>query len=341
MDLGPSFDAKSYVSDFFQKKTDRRFVQPAEKESKPTTAEKESKPIPAKTSAVVKNEVDETKHAPVYATEKPNEPPVKHTVDADDTTARTPYLPFQDHVYWKGLFEKDIAEDGSFRMQYVDSFKRTQVGGIPIPMIENMQDILKKRHVGRRFELYGHSFTITDRNLVLTTRTVYLRYALIMMYRTDDGLHVQYAKQLAEATSDITAPIPNAPHNLVEARDVYLMVLADWLDTKPKQEMVSTDQIPEQTLRAVKALEKAIHVQTEQQALRSKRQDMMQTIVLLDRLGLLKGGLPNDIGDLLRILEGNRHLLHDAEEALTRHIVAEEERTARLLRDGYQSKKEL
>lgn len=266
----------------------------------------------------------------------PNEPPIQHSVDVEDSTPkRAPELPFQDHVYWKGLFEKNVASDGSLRMRYVDDVKTTQVGGVPIPMIENMQDILKKRHIGKTFDLYHHSFEITDRNRVLTTRTGFLRYALIMAYRTDDGLHVQYAKQLAEATSDILSPVKQATPSMMEARDVYLMVLADWLDTKKATPVKEAEPTTKHMVEAIQSLERMMNVQMEQQQLRAKRQDVMQTVVLLDRLGLLKGGVPKDVGDILRILEANQHLLQNTEEAVTRHIAAEEERQARIARNGY------
>ena len=58
----------------------------------------------------------------------------------------------------------------------------------------------------------------------------------------------------------------------------------------------------------------------------AERNAIMQTVMLLDRMGLLAGGLPKDVGAFVRILEENRATLAETDAAVSGHIHKEKER---------------
>ena len=75
-----------------------------------------------------------------------------------------------------------------------------------------------------------------------------------------------------------------------------------------------------------------LNEQAELLAEQNERQTMLQTVLLLDRLGLLKGGLPKDMGEFVRVLEQNRDAVVQTGVVVDNHVRAESERKQTLAR---------
>ena len=112
----------------------------------------------------------------------------------------------------------------------------------------------------------------------------------------------------------------------------------DTIEPIRQSAQVDDDGLAFMQLSMRQILEK-LNQQERDQRLHSERESTIQTILLLDRMGLLKGGLPRDVASLARVLEDSRETIRATGSVLDTHLSAERERTRRLLRDRVLAKR--
>lgn len=229
-----------------------------------------------------------------------------------------------------------------------DDYKKVQVTGLPEAMIVYHQNKLKDALVGRNITFPWGDYEITSTNKVFTARTSYMRFNLFNGMRDKDALHVILAKQwlvlhhplIYSEHYDIA--MSYQVHN--DELDIYAVIYAMYLDELAyygvKQPKVKDpqDDVTNALYIGLSTLRKMMHEQQSYLREYTEQTNIMQTILLLDRLGLLGGGLPNDMKDFMRVLELNRDNIHQANQSMNKHVQAEKERLERLKRDALRRK---
>ena len=235
---------------------------------------------------------------------------------------------------------------GSQHVVMEDDHKKVQVTGLPEALILFHQNKLKEQLVGRLITFPWGDFEITESNKVFTARTSYMRYNLFSSLRDIDATHVLLAKQwLVSHHSMIYSEhydiaMSYQVHN--DELDIYAVIYAQYLDEleyygakqpKVQNSDIDMNQMMDTLYIGLSSLRKMLQEQQEQIKGHTEQTNMIQTILLLDRLGLLGGGLPSDMQDFTRVLEINRDKIHQANDSMSNHIEAEKERLERLKRD--------
>ncbi|WP_145142310.1 hypothetical protein [Paenibacillus sp. Y412MC10] len=225
------------------------------------------------------------------------------------------------------------------------NIKRVQVSGVPEPMVSIIQDLLKKRHLGAVIDFPWGSYRIEATNKVFTTKTSLVRYLLFDSLRDEAGTHVQYARQwfvLQYPTSFYADFKPKRDMNASsDELDVYAL-LAVAHSAEPARSVVGDSRVgldreAMERLSMLNAnIDRVLSKLTAQDQImqeNSEYSNMIQTVMLLDRMGMLKGGIPRDIGEFVRMLEQNRDVIGQTADAMENHIEGEQERKKTLLRE--------
>ena len=287
---------------------------------------------------------------------EPQEPVLDHSHGGEDATSSNPVVNADDAkidkkgapspVEWKkfktlpGIFEH-VGGERPVRLN--PDIRRSQVSGFPEPMIMVIQSLLSEKHVGAVISFPWGEYEITEKNRVLTTKSSLVRYLMFDALRDASGAHVQYAKQwmvlhhpvFDEGFSPETHLGPNN-----DELDIYALLFVahmseDYHDSRTtsssEQDYQTAERIGMLNMSMGRMLDK-LNAQEEMFRAYAERNTMMQTVILLDRMGLLNGGLPRDVGEFVNVLEENRETLVSANRTVADHIEGEKERKKMLAR---------
>ncbi|WP_078598343.1 hypothetical protein [Evansella clarkii] len=235
-----------------------------------------------------------------------------------------------------GIFEH-VGGDRPVRLN--PNIKRLQVSGIPDPLIAATQKRLKENHTGAVVSFPWGEYEITERNRVFTTKSSLLRYLLFDSFRDAAGTHVQYAKQWLVLQHPVFDEGFNPETHLGaknDELDIYALLFVAHTSEEYESNEPSSSPGSEQDYQTAERLGmvnmgigRVLDKLDEQEKLfraYAERSTIMQTVVLLDRMGLLNGGLPRDVGEFVRVLEENRDTLIKTDQTISTHIQTEKER---------------
>lgn len=249
-------------------------------------------------------------------------------------------------VNWKGfkvlpgVFE---YVGGARPVRLAQNIRKSQVSGLPEPLIGVTQAVLKERHMGAVIHFPWGVHTITEKNRVFTTKSSLMRYLLFDSLRDSSGIHVQYAKQWAALHHPVFDAGFNPDVHLTptsDELDIYALVYVSHMfdmDNESASSQIRTvdSEMEHQMMERIGLLNMNMgHVldklnsQSAMMQEHMARQSLMDAVLLLDRMGLLKGGLPRDVGSFVRVLEQNRSVIEQTGSVVDRHIDAENERKA-------------
>lgn len=211
---------------------------------------------------------------------------------------------------------------------------RSSVGGVPTSLMTHIRDTLRTRHVGATVHFPWGQYTVTHDNKVFTQNSTLIRYMAFDALRDDDGLAVQYAKQWFIGHHPLgfeQAFDPISAMRTSDELDIYALLLVASSD-----EQVTTDESErfDKLDAALSDLTRQVRLAESARASHAEKEDTIQTILLLDRMGLLKGGLPRDIGEFVRVLEVNREMIGGTRDTVDKHARAERIRKQRLAMDA-------
>lgn len=248
---------------------------------------------------------------------------------------------------------------GGYRpVQLVKDVKKVTVSGTVEPLFDELQKQLKLRYQGAQVHFPWGTHNIDEKNRVFTTKSSLVRYLMYDGLRDGDGTHVQYAKQwfaFAYPTAfdaNFRPDIHIKPAD--DSLDIYVLLYiahqSDIADGRYDDRSISaSDELTGHQIETLEQVEllntsmtRAIGMLKHQELEMRKQADrsqMMQTLLLLDRMGLLKGGVPRDVEGLARLLETSRDVLNDTETAVDKHIEAERSRQSNY--DSTAQKREL
>lgn len=256
-----------------------------------------------------------------------------------------------DPINWKAfrtlpnIFEH-VGGDRPVRLN--PDIRKSQVSGLPEPMLGLVQSILKEKHNGAIVTFPWGDYEITEKNRVFTTKSSLIRYLLLDAFRDENGTHVQYAKQWLVLNHPVFDEGFNPETHLTptsDELDIYaLLYVSHQLnyygehESSRKTGVSEADhQISERISMVNMGMSRILDKITEQEKAfqaYTERSNTIETILLLDRMGLLKGGLPRDVGEFVRVLEQNRDQLKQTDTIVNNHIYAEKQREKALLRDA-------
>lgn len=251
--------------------------------------------------------------------------------------------PFVDYKQFKplrGIFDR-VANDLERPVRLNPSIRKVSISGQLEPMFGHIQNQLAEKHIGVSIHFPWGDYQVDARNRVLTTNASLMRYLTFDAMRDEQASHVQYAKQLFA----LTHPGGFDKHfNVASIRggddslDVFVLLLADYLaePVKPVEQVAQAPVESEQVSKIERNVERVLdklNEQSQQLEAARKRAEMTDTVLLLDRLGLLKGGLPKDVGQFVRTLEVNRDAVVSMQDTMASFIDAEAERERTLARE--------
>lgn len=227
-----------------------------------------------------------------------------------------------------------------------DSVKHITVSGVPEPFVGFIQKQLEAKYKGAVIDFPWGSYTITEKNRVFTTRASLMRYLMLDALRNADGIHVQYAYQSMVLKHPVFTEAFDPDVHLGQAHDeldIYaLLYVAHSSEATGRtsggnlfseEEHRTSEHLDMLSLSMGRILDK-LDDQARLHEEHMERSTMVQTVLLLDRMGLLQGGLPRDVGEFIRLLEVNRELLKDADKSVAGHIHGEKDREKVLLREN-------
>lgn len=247
-----------------------------------------------------------------------------------------------DHAGWKAFQPLPGVFDfvGGERPIALADITRGSVSGVPEPLLYHIQKVLRERFTGATMAFPWGTYVIDERNLVFSQKSSTMRYLLFDAIRDDDGSHVQYAKQwfaLHHPTGfdpdfDPRRHMKSAQDEL----DIYMLVHVAHLERAATPAAVPDAHLDSKLDLLGMNMRNILERMSEQEQQLNEhlnRQQVLETVTLLDRMGLLKGGLPKDPGELVRLLEVNRDVIRDVGSVVDGHVQAEEDRKKRLARE--------
>lgn len=286
--------------------------------AKPAAPEKETAATP-ETGFVVAQSHSERPGA--------SDPPKRPTVD------------YQRFKPLPGLFER-VANNFDRPIGLVPTVKKVNISGQLDPLLEQVRRNLSERVLGQRVSFPWGEFTIDRKNRVLATNAGLMRYLSFDALRDADGTHVQYALQMFALSNPGGFDKqfdPSMMRSGDDTLDVYALMLVVYQLEQGGVEAREAEHIPpsldeqfQDLSRMMNGIASAMSMQQEQQAARLRRTQATETILLMDRLGLLKGQLPKDLGSFVRLLEVNRAALAEVTHAVDAFVDGEEKREATL-----------
>lgn len=238
---------------------------------------------------------------------------------------------FKDFKTLPGIFE---YVGGVRPVELNQNIKRSQVSGMLEPMFPFIQKHLQ-RHIGAVVSFPWGEYKIKADNKVFTTKSTLVRYLMFDALRDEELSHIQYAKQWLVLQHPVYDKTFNPEINMnpnSDELDIYCLLVVSTGEKAPsKKRNVGDERLEMINIGISRVFEKVLQ---QERALNSyiEKESVRQTILLLDRMGLLKGGIPKDIGAFVRILEQNRDLLTSADGIIEDHVEGEKERRKTLLR---------
>lgn len=264
--------------------------------------------------------------------------PAPTTVEKKSATAPVDWKRFKT---LSGMFEH-VGGDRPVRLN--PNIKKARVAGMPEPMILAVQKRLKEKHTGAVVAFPWGEYEITENNRVFTTKASLMRYLLFDALRDENGTHIQYAKQWMVLQHPVFDKGFNPETHLGPASDeldIYTLLFVAHTAEEYREEQSGTSgseqdyQTAERLGMLNMSMGRVLDKLNEQEQLineHMERNQMTQTVLLLDRMGLLKGGLPRDVGEFVRVLEENRDSLSETGQIVDHHIDAEKARQKTLAR---------
>lgn len=263
------------------------------------------------------------------------------TESKKEQTSHTSSVDWKRFKTLSGIFEH-VGGERPVRLN--PNIKKSHATGIPEPMIGIVQRHLKEKHAGAVVAFPWGEYEITENNRVFTTKSSLVRYLLFDGLRDADGTHVQYAKQSMVLNHPVFDQGFNpethlGPNN--DELDIYALLFVahtseEYNETSSgapttEQDYQTAERLGMLNMSMGRILEK---LNEQENAFReyAERNTVMQTVVLLDRMGLLQGGLPRDMGEFVRVLEENRHTLSETDTIVSDHVQQEKERKKILAR---------
>lgn len=239
--------------------------------------------------------------------------------------------------------DKMFEHVGGYRpVQLAPSIKKVAVSGAIEPLFAEIQKQLKARFSGAVIHFPWGEYEINDDNKVFKVKSTLIRYLMYDALRDAEGSHVQYAKQwlALNYTSVFDANFRPDIHIKAseDALDIYaVLFMAHTVDVedgryddRSKAVSDALDGYQIETLEQMQMMNTSVsrvidQLKTQDDLLRrqSERSQMMQTVLLLDRMGLLKGGVPRDVDGFAKLLEDSRDDLIKAETIVDHHIDGE------------------
>lgn len=140
-----------------------------------------------------------------------------------------------------------------------------------------------------------------------------------MVFAFSERMTQSHAQQTTQASHGTVDPVGAG---LYEAQDTLIRQQVESRE-ETRAGMSQLASLLERTHLEQMAVLRANYVESE-------RQTMLQTVLVLERMGLLKGGIPSDTQALLDLLEQNRDVIRTTDEAVSRHVEHERERARRL-----------
>ncbi|MCC2249012.1 hypothetical protein JUJ52_03445 [Virgibacillus sp. AGTR] len=222
------------------------------------------------------------------------------------------------------------------------NIKKTQVAGIPEPLLWAVQKRLKEKHIGAVVSFPWGEYKITENNRVFTTKSSLFRYLLYDSLRDVEGTHVQFAKQWVALHHPVFDKGFDPETHLGPANDeldIYVLLFvaytseeyASGKSSESERDYQTAERIGMLNMNMGRVLDK-LNEQEQMFRAHAERNAIMQTVILLDRMGLLNGGLPRDVREFVRVLEENRGALAETDVIITDYIHAEKKRQKTLAR---------
>lgn len=268
-------------------------------------------------------------------------PTTKEPVEQKQTAEPSSTIDWKRFKTLPGIFEH-VGGDRPVRLH--PSIKKSQVSGIPEPMIGAVQKYLMEKHTGAVVGFPWGEYQITEKNRVFTTKSSLMRYLLFDSFRDASGTHVQYAKQWMVLQHPVFDRGFNPDTHLGVASDeldIYALLFVSHTSeeyteapTQPsnhEQDYQTAERLGMLNMSIGRVLDK---MNEHEKMLRehAERSTLIETVILLDRMGLLVGGLPRDVGEFVRVLESNRDTISATNITVTDHMQAEKERQKTLMR---------
>lgn len=226
-----------------------------------------------------------------------------------------------------------------------EPIRRSQTSGIPEPMMTAIQEKLKEKYKGASLEFPWGTYTIDDNSRVFTIKSSLMRYLLFEAFSDGTGLEVQYAKQWLvshqPAAFDVNFKISSLKPASDEL-DIYVMLFVAYSSEGSQAKsngsfesnFLAIDQLNLMNDNVSRLMDMVDNQSTTLETF-ADRNHTLQTVMLLDRMGLLKGGLPKDTTEFIRVLEQNRSAIETMSETVDDHISAEKDRKRVLLREEH------
>lgn len=267
--------------------------------------------------------------------------PAVSVVTATDKKGSASPVDWKQFKTLSGMFEH-VGGDRPVRLN--PTIKKSRVAGMPEPMLIAVQKRLKEKHTGAVMTYPWGEYEITENNRVFTTKASLMRYLLFDALRDAEGTHIQYAKQWMVLQHPVFDEGFNPETHLGPASDeldIYTLLFvahtADGYSEKAsvpsgsEQDYQTSERLGLLNMSMGQVLDK-LNEQEQLISAHMERNQMTQTVLLLDRMGLLKGGLPRDVGEFVRVLEENCETLSETGQIVDQYIDAEKARQKTLAR---------
>lgn len=263
-------------------------------------------------------------------------------------------------IDWKTFVTVDnlfVYNGGDRPVNIVTDLKKSQVSGLLEPFFYLLQNMLFDRYQGLIAELpYKRKYRVDRNNKVFTVKSSLVRYLFFSaLDELSDGEYL--GLQLAKQWFALNTPMSDSPSfdYTVQSMtngddfDIYalLTVAAQVRKQKNKQTVISKNNsqmsrsdvsvLFEQVFTQLDRLSEQVDLQTIQTEVYQSHNGLSQTMLLLDRMGLLKGPIPKDVGDVIAMLEQNRDLLQQTINSFDQHVIDEKKRQDRLDRENHRS----
>lgn len=265
------------------------------------------------------------------------------------TTVTDDVEPFTGVVDWKsfgtimGLFD---YVGGVRPVKLNRSYKKSSVSGLIDPVFKIIVDNMKDKFLGLKVKFpWQEEFEVTEENKVFRNKSSLIRFLMFDSMRDKNGTSVKLGQQwFYSHNKSAISPDYNPSFSLLpndDTLDIYGLlvlnhridcgnVLKD-LDGVGSEDVVSRlDSMGSNVNTLIQKINKQEKLIKEQNG----RNQVTQTILLLDSMGLLKGGIPSDLSEFVYLLEQNRDILNSTDDMIVKHLDDEKERNYRLNRQN-------
>lgn len=243
-----------------------------------------SKPVAAQTTAT----------QPVARQQGVQHPPIRRSIE------RQPENDFKQMSAVDKLAFKDLFVNDGAGVRFNAKFQKTVAKNLSKGIMDQVVDDLKQRHRGVQVWIGKNPYTIRETNDVFTSPTSTMRYLMLDQLK-DENMALQVARQLF-LEKHPTGEKQGFNHDLVrtDERDVYAVLLASKSD--PTKEIL--EKIEELLLKVtdVQQSSQLADRQLLAQGLQANNTlgglNMLSSLLLLERLGLTKGSIPQNLEEI-------------------------------------------